>query len=587
MNANLLRYSVLGAAVISTCAGAVGFGDLTLHSRIGESLRAEVPLIGGRGEIIDTACFTLAPLASADLPVITGARVRLLRDASGYRLMITGNKPVAEPIFLISLRANCGIDLQRDYVLMPDLPPSLADTPQTAEARPAAASATKPGSRTWRASEGETLASIAESLAGGDLAQQRRTLSTLRRANPELDAETPLPEGASVRLASPKRPGSKTANGAQATRPAQPTPRSDAPSPAERAPNAPPSGSEPAGDRLVLGAAPDEVKPGEKGVPARGSISEMEERMLKLESTLNSLNQEIDKLNTALALTTEALAAQNKLQQAQSAQPAAVAAPPQASSTQGSWLELLFSALAGGTIAAGLASWLGRKRQPTGQAELPLAISGYRPEIQVAPLAPPPATDSSEPEIEIENLELSPRTETSAVDILLSDFSTPPTDAQAAEVDLNESDAALELAEIMLSFGRIRGAAETLAQYIDENASDNVQPWIMLLDLYRRGDMRNEFEALLPKARAKFNLHLPAWDDSTTPISGLKSLEDYAHLIAHIAGDWGKQACMDYLHEIIVDNRAGQRDGFPIEVVEEVVLLMRVLESAYGLKRAA
>lgn len=286
-----------------------------------------------------------------------------------------------------------------------------------------------------------------------------------------------------------------------------------------------------------------------------------------------------------MALTTEALAAQNKLQQAQNAQLAAVAAPPQASSTQGSWLELLFSALAGGTIAAGLASWLGRKRQPTGQAELPLAISGYRPEIQVAPLVPPPATDSSEPGIE--NLELSPRTDASAVDILLSDFSTPPADAQAAEVDLNESDAALELAEIMLSFGRIRGAAETLAQYIDENASDNVQPWIMLLDLYRRGDMRNEFEALLPKARAKFNLHLPAWDDSTTPISGLKSLEDYAHLIAHIAGDWGKQACMDYLHEIIVDNRAGQRNGFPIEVVEEVVLLMRVLESAYGLKRAA
>ena len=42
---------------------------------------------------------------------------------------------------------------------------------------------------------------------------------------------------------------------------------------------------------------------------------------------------------------------------------------------------------------------------------------------------------------------------------------------------------------------------------------------------------------------------------------------------------------MDYLNNLIHDNRDGQRAGFPLEVVEEIVLLLLILESAYGLRR--
>jgi hypothetical protein len=41
---------------------------------------------------------------------------------------------------------------------------------------------------------------------------------------------------------------------------------------------------------------------------------------------------------------------------------------------------------------------------------------------------------------------------------------------------------------------------------------------------------------------------------------------------------------MDYLYDLVHDNRDGQRSGFPLEVVEEIVLLMLVLEEAYGLQ---
>ena len=135
----------------------------------------------------------------------------------------------------------------------------------------------------------------------------------------------------------------------------------------------------------------------------------------------------------------------------------------------------------------------------------------------------------------------------------------------------------------MLSFGRIRGAAETLAMHIEESSPDNIQPWTMLLDLYRRGDMKPEFDKLAARMRTKFNVLIPTWEFSTAPVSGLKSLEDYAHVVWRITNSWGTKDCLDYLYQLAHDNRQGTRSGFPLEVIEEIALLMHVLDKAYGL----
>lgn len=590
MNTKLFRLNALGLALVSGYAGAVGFGEIILHSRVGEALRAEVPLLAGAGESIETACFSLAPLPGSELPAVSNARIRLVRSGTAYRLVISGTRPVAEPIFVIGLRANCGFDLQRDYVLMPS--PPVMQAAADGEATPPIANMAprKSGNfREWQAHDGDTLAGIAESQAP-DGVEQRRLLQAMKRANPGLSADEPLPEGALVRIPNLRQratversapPSSSAPRPLRAQREEAPPPR-----PKKIAkPEAAPSQAEKGGDRLVLGKPPEELRPGEKATPPRASLNEMEERMLKLETTLQALNQEIDKLNSALALTTEALAIQNKIQAAQSAPPApdtapaikaGVATPPPVDRpSQNNWLELLFSALAGGGIAAGMAHLLSRRRQRPGDDELPLAISGYRPEFQVRPSASSgfqaQAAGTAQP------------TETvsaptgSTVDI--------PLEAETVDVNYNEGGTALELAEIMLSFGRVRGAAETLAQYIEENSPENIQPWSMLLDLYHRSDMRAEFETLASRMREKFNVHVPSWTDSDRPISGLKSLEDYAHIVWRASNSWGTQECLNYLYELVHDNRAGQRNGFPLEVVEEIALLMRLLEEAYGLKR--
>src|SRR6185369_8587865 len=333
MNTKLFRLNALGLALVSSYAGAVGFGEIVLHSRIGEALRAEVPLFAGAGESIETACFSLAPLPGSEFPAVSNARIRLVRSGTAYRLVISGTRPVAEPIFVIGLRANCGFDLQRDYVLMPSAPVMQATaegevTPPIASTPPR-----KSGNfREWQAHDGDTLAVIAESQAPDGGAEQRSLLLAMKRANPGIAADEPLPEGTLVRIPNLRQRAAVERSAPPSTSAPRPlrAQREEAPPPRPKRaakPEAAPSSAEKGGDRLVLGKPPEELRPGEKATPPRASLNEMEERMLKLESTLQVLNQEIDKLNSALALTTEALAIQNKIQAAQSAPPAPDTAP--------------------------------------------------------------------------------------------------------------------------------------------------------------------------------------------------------------------------------------------------------------------
>ncbi len=597
MNPQILRLSTLCTALFSSCAVAVGFGEITLRSRVGEPLHAEVTVISSIGDQVDTACFSLAALPNADLPVISNARIRVARQGQEYRLYITGTKPIEEPIFLLGLRANCGVDLQRDYILMPYPPLELAETANLA---PATTSVPPPRKKAnfkdWPTREGDTLESIAEAQIPDNHTEQQRLLSAMRRANPTLASERHLAEGTAVRI--PKLGKPAVAHNATRTEaPSRPRPakRLTTPQPKTSLPHE--TSQTPAGsiDRLVLGAPPAELNPGEKAVALRGSMGDIEKRMLKLEATLSLLKQEVAKLDSALELTAEAFDLKQKLQAAQMLQPAPITnvpvAPPPAlaptASRTDNWMELLISALIGGGIAAGLTQLFGGRRREQSNAKPLLADASFQqitePEAQLASDITGPS-----PDVLVPPMVTTPQTSLATVDIPLAlATQREPMDGKNVHPDYIDSDSALALAEIMLSFGRLRGAVETLSQHIEDNSPGNIKPWTMLLDLYRRGGMQAEFDNLATMMRQRFNVAIPAWEGFTTPISGLQSLEDFPHIISHIVQGWGKQEAMDYLDDLVHDNRSGKRSGFPLEVIEELALLMHILADAYGLKRPA
>lgn len=302
-------------------ASAAGFGEITLHSRIGENLLAEVPLLGASKEIADAGCYKLAPLPGADLPVITQARILITRGNGNYTLLITGNKAIAEPVFTIRLHAGCGIDLQHDYILMPEAP--------------------------------EPVATFVAASAPGHASRQN--------AIGQGEADTPP---------RPENPPGITRGKRQMAEASQPRPtspgRDEERAPRrERKPLSQTARPLPAGDRLVLATAPAEIAPGQGS-----DIGQLEDRLLKMESSLHLLNQEIDALNTSLTLATEMHAAQRDLLVAQTLQqpaiPAVLATPsavPERHASSGNWLELFLGTLVGGSLAAGLATFLSRREK--------------------------------------------------------------------------------------------------------------------------------------------------------------------------------------------------------------------------------
>ena len=112
------------------------------------------------------------------------------------------------------------------------------------------------------------------------------------------------------------------------------------------------------------------------------------------------------------------------------------------------------------------------------------------------------------------------RRETPVLNVVDAISSAPP---QATvmilptEPDPGDVNPVLELAEIMLSFGRVQGAAETLSEYIEANPREALQPWIKLLDIYRQGDMPDEFAAMAERLNQHFNVEIQRWDGRPPP----------------------------------------------------------------------
>lgn len=135
----------------------------------------------------------------------------------------------------------------------------------------------------------------------------------------------------------------------------------------------------------------------------------------------------------------------------------------------------------------------------------------------------------------------------------------------------------LELAEIMVSFGRSEGAAQTLSEFLRDYPKESLIPWLKLLDLYHKGGRRGEYDDLAPKLNRAFNVKVPDWEHFTGPITS-ESVEQFAHIMARVNASWPNQECLDYLTELLRDNRAGTRVGFPLGVIDDILLLKSMLE---------
>jgi hypothetical protein len=156
------------------------------------------------------------------------------------------------------------------------------------------------------------------------------------------------------------------------------------------------------------------------------------------------------------------------------------------------------------------------------------------------------------------------------------------------EARRGELDHALDLANAMLSVGSTAAALQTLKEYLNANPTRSIRPWLKLLETYRHTGARAEFEREADLVHRHFNVRVPSWDEGVAgePLLSFfeedageasPSLEDIPHLAAQIQASWGTGACQAYLRHLLADNRGGERAGFPVSIVAEILMLEDIL----------
>lgn len=558
--------SCLAAAVslLAVCdASAVVLGEIRSSSRLGELLHAEIDVEEEPADRFDASCVKLyqPAQASGDLPWITEARLSFRRENGKGKLYISADRPLRDPVVQIGVQSTCpGGRVWRDYTF-------LVSPVAFAPRETSAAAVISPSAKT---------AAPPKNMDRVSLSQHTVTAAKAVVNEParHLDAEIARP-ARKVRGISSDRLVS--ADSEPVLRMAPELRASGVPSEAER-------------DLLRL-----EYRLLTRLHDQTDSQLALAERLRRLERDASQLKAAGERLALAAAVVPPPVS-EPLPPSAPALLPASVSvaapvvekgepvvappaviessprvipqAPPEILVPEASddWFDWALYAGPGALLLVGVLLLMRRRRAAAMNAHfLPLhapTIVLDEPGFSQTPekVAPAPFAAAGEAAGEAP--------EPVAVAPVVHNIPPPE------ELEVNP---VMELAEIMLSFGRVQGAAQTLQEYIQAHPKEALQPWIRLLEIYRGNGLRTEFEKLAENLNQNFNVEIVHWDDAMPGERVEMTLELLPHVRDQIDALWGKPECLEYLQKLLHDNRDGQRMGFALPVVKEILSLIDLM----------
>ncbi len=518
-------------------------GEPVRTSAVGEPLSVQITVLDG--EVSRAAeCLRILPGTSEDgLPWVREAKIVPSGHGPSARITVESAAPVAEPALKLAIEDVCDTRLRREYTLLLSFPDTPRASRPVASAEPKAA----PTAETSRTREAER--------------PRRPAAAAPRKAPRKADAQpAPAPPRATATRAGP---------------PAAP--------------------AAPENDRLVLGGG--ESRPGERlrlstelaSFARIGSTSDAEREQLRREQNVLmavdrtivaqlELNERIRQLEDTQ---------RRIIEQARAATETVDTTAAQRDYDERGWLYLV--AIVTGLSLLLAITLLALRRRTYRTVEVvgltdseittspPAKIEPAEHWKTVAPTTPAP------PESVLEAPEATARLREAAGE---AGADAEPLPAPPAEEAAEEHESAIELAEIMIGFGRVQGAAETLAEFIQSNPKKSVTPWLKLLDVYRAAGLRSDFDALARQLNKTFNVKSVTWDTFDEARAASKSIEQMPHVVKTLTELWGTPECQAYLEKLLRDNRDGTREGFPLSAIDEILVLAAILEEELGPYRA-
>ena len=151
--------------------------------------------------------------------------------------------------------------------------------------------------------------------------------------------------------------------------------------------------------------------------------------------------------------------------------------------------------------------------------------------------------------------------------------------AQAAKEVEARLDSSLAEAKLLMSINRHQDAIAHLELTIESQPKASINHWLYLLEIFRKLNLKDDFEAYAKGLHDIYNVMTPVWYETEISIVVPQSLEEFPHIIEKLCSVWPGGLATVYLRGLITDNRGGDRAGFGKAVFSEILMLIVVLDS--------
>ena len=151
--------------------------------------------------------------------------------------------------------------------------------------------------------------------------------------------------------------------------------------------------------------------------------------------------------------------------------------------------------------------------------------------------------------------------------------------AQAAKEVEARLDSTLAEAKLLMSINRHQDAIAHLKLTIESQPKASINHWLYLLEIFRKLNLKDDFEAYAKGLHDIYNVMTPVWYETEISIVVPQSLEEFPHIIEKLCSVWPGGLATVYLRGLITDNRGGDRAGFGKAVLNEILMLIAVLDN--------
>jgi len=150
--------------------------------------------------------------------------------------------------------------------------------------------------------------------------------------------------------------------------------------------------------------------------------------------------------------------------------------------------------------------------------------------------------------------------------------------AQAAKEVEARLDSTLAEAKLLMSINRHQDAIAHLKLTIESQPKASINHWLYLLEIFRKLNLKDDFEAYAKGLHDIYNVMTPVWYETEISIYVPQSLEEFPHIIEKLSSVWPGELATVYLRGLITDNRGGDRTGFGKAVLNEILMLVAMLD---------